>query len=478
MALTQEISPALIYLAAEWAIRICALVVIPFRRTADSARAWLLLLLFLPVPGLLLYWLIGRPTYPRHRRKRLAGASKLLQDAADEIAHSKACRSPDLSDRFRQAARLIENIGRFPPLGGNTVSLIADYDEAVGKLVSDIDSAEDHVHIEMYIFSSDRTGEIVMQALQRAAARGVECRVLIDAIGSSRWSRGVSKRLSAQRIRLARSLPVAPWRRGSARADLRNHRKIAVVDGMIGYVGSQNIVDAEVARGVVNEELVARVVGPAVVEMQTVFAIDWLLETDEVLSGSSYFRHHGGPGDSTVQLMPSGPDYGEVGIGQLTVALVHGALERVVIVTPYFIPEAALLQALRTAVLRGVAVELIVPATSDSLLVGLAQRSYYSELLEAGVRVHRYGRRFLHAKLMTVDREVALIGSSNVDVRSYVLNAEVTLITYDRAIVSDLLAQQQAWISAADRLTRQDWDNRSRIVKTGENVARLVGPLL
>ena len=478
MSSFQEISPALVYLLAEWAIRVGALIVIPFRRSPDSARAWLLLLLFLPVPGLLLYWLIGRPTYPRHRRKRLAEASKQLQGAAVEIAHSKACRRPELSDRFSQATRLIENIGRFPALGGNTVSLVADYGEAVDRLVSDIDSAEFHVHIEMYIFASDRTGEKVMQALERAAARGVECRVLIDAIGSSRLSRRVSNRLSAQRIKVARSLPVAPWRRGSARADLRNHRKIAVVDGLIGYVGSQNIVDAKVAGGVVNEELVACVVGPAVIEMQTIFAIDWLLETGEALLGSGYFRHHGGPGNSTVQLMPSGPDYGEVGIGQLTVALVHGALERVVIVTPYFIPEAALLQALGTAVLRGVVVELIVPATSDSLLVGLAQRSYYSELLEAGVRVHRYGRRFLHAKLMTVDGEVALIGSSNVDVRSYVLNAEVTLITYDRDVVADLLTQQQAWISAADRLTRQDWDIRSRIVKTGENVARLVGPLL
>ena len=478
MSSFQEISPALVYLLAEWAIRVGALIVIPFRRSPDSARAWLLLLLFLPVPGLLLYWLIGRPTYPRHRRKRLAEASKQLQGAAVEIAHSKACRRPELSDRFSQATRLIENIGRFPALGGNTVSLVADYGEAVDRLVSDIDSAEFHVHIEMYIFASDRTGEKVMQALERAAARGVECRVLIDAIGSSRWSRRVSNRLSAQRIKVARSLPVAPWRRGSARADLRNHRKIAVVDGVIGYVGSQNIVDAELARGVVNEELVARIVGPAVVEMQTVFAIDWLLETDEALSGSSYFRHHGGPGESTVQLMPSGPDYGEVGIGQLTVALVHGALEQVVIVTPYFIPEAALLQALRTAVLRGVAVELIVPSTSDNQLVSLAQRSYYSELLEAGVRVHRYGRRFLHAKLMTVDGEVALIGSSNVDVRSHVLNAEVTMIAYDHAVVTDLRAQQEQWIAAADHLTREGWDDRSGIVKAAENFARLVSPLL
>ena len=478
MAFPAEISPALIYMLAEWAIRFGALILIPFRRSPDSARAWLLLLLFLPVPGLLLYWLIGRPTYPRHRRARLARAANQLQDATDEIAHSRACRRPELSDHFRQAALLIERIGKFPALGANAISLIADYEGAIDRLVSDIDSAEHHVHIQMYIFASDETGETVMRALDRAAARGIECRVLIDAIGSSRWSRRVTRRLSACGIKVAQSLPVAPWRRGSARADLRNHRKNVVIDGAIGHVGSQNIINAEAEEGIVNEELVARVTGPAVVEMQTVFAIDWLLETDEALSGPEYFRHHGGLGDSTVQLMPSGPDYGEVGIGYLTVALIHGALERVVITTPYFVPEAALLQSLRTAVLRGVTVDLIVPSVSDNRLVRLAQQSYYSELLESGLKVHLYGRQFLHAKHLTIDNEVALIGSSNVDVRSFVLNAEMTLIAYDRAVVADLRAHQERYIDAAEHLTKNGWINRSRMVKMGENLARLVSPLL
>jgi cardiolipin synthase len=478
MGFPQEISPAHVYMLAEWAIRICALIAIPFRRSPDTARAWLLLLLLLPVPGLLLYWLIGRPTYPRSRRKRLARAATQLQDASDEIAHSSACRRPELSDRFRPAALLIENIGRFPALGANAITLIADYDGAIDRLVSDIDSAEHHVHIQMYIFTSDETGKKVMGALDRAASRGIECRVLIDAIGSSQWSRRVTRRLLARQIKVARTLPVAPWRRGSARADLRNHRKIAVVDGVIGHVGSQNIVNAEATKGIVNEELVARVIGPAVVEMQTVFAIDWLLETDEALSGPEYFRHHGGPGDSTAQLMPSGPDYGEVGIGHLTVALIHGAIERVIITTPYFIPDAALLQALRTAVLRGVNVDLIVPSVGDNRLVRLAQQSYYSELLESGVNVRLYGRRFLHAKHVTIDNEIALIGSSNVDVRSFVLNAEVTLIVYDQAVVAELRAQQERWIIVAEHLTSKSWSDRSRIMKTGENFARLVSPLL
>jgi cardiolipin synthase len=176
--------------------------------------------------------------------------------------------------------------------------------------------------------------------------------------------------------------------------------------------------------------------------------------------------------------MPSGPDYGEVGIGHLTVALIHGATERVVITTPYFIPEAALMQALRTAVLRGVTVDLIVPSVSDNLLVRLAQQSYYSELLEAGVNVRLYGRRFIHAKLLTIDNEAAMIGSSNIDVRSFVLNAEVTLIVYDEAVVSDLRVQQERWIAVAEHLTIRSWEGRSRAVRLGENIARLVSPIL
>lgn len=476
--IAQYLSPASAYLIAEWSIRIGALVFIPFRRTPDAARAWLLLLLLLPVPGLLLYLLIGRPTYPRSRRIRMSEAMARLKGAETELKHSALCRKPVLSDHFRQAARLIEQVSRFPAMSGNEIQLLTDYDKTIEALVADIDRAKHHVHLETYIFADDRTGELIMDALARAVSRGVECRVLYDAVGSSHWSHRVWKILSERQVRVARALPVAPWRRASARADLRNHRKLAVIDGVLGYVGSQNVVNAEFKQGVIYEELVARVRGPVVVEMQTIFALDWFIETGQTLSGAGYFRHYAGPGATTAQLMPSGPDYGEVGIGHLAVALVHGAHESVVITTPYFIPEAALLQALRTAVLRGVAVRLILSATSDNGLVKLAQRSYYSELLEAGVQVHLYKERFLHAKHLTIDDELALIGSSNVDVRSFVLNAEATLIVYDRSVVSGLAHEQRRYLAASETLTLARWENRSPAAKLVENMARLVSPLL
>lgn len=476
--IAQHLSPSIAYEVAEWTIRVGALMFIPFRRTPDASRAWLLLLLFLPVPGLLLYLLIGRPTYPRSRRIRMSEAVARLKDAQEELKHSATCRKPVLSDGFRHAARLIEQVSRFPAMSGNAVELLTDYERTIEAFVTDIDRAEHHVHVQTYILADDNTGRLVMDALARAAGRGVECRVLYDALGSGHWSRRVWQSLSARKVRVARALPVAPWRRASARGDLRNHRKLAVVDGVLGYVGSQNLVDAEFKRGIAYEELVARVTGPIVVEMQTIFALDWFVETGETLSGASYFRHNAGAGTATLQLMASGPDYGEVGIGDLTVALIYGAHDRAVITTPYFIPEAALLQALRTAALRGVAIDLILSAASDNELVKLAQRSYYSELLEAGIRVHLYEDRFLHAKHISIDDELALIGSSNVDVRSFVLNAEATLIIYDGAIVRDLRREQQRYIAASKVLTPAQWERRPAWAKFAENMARLVSPLL
>lgn len=462
----------------EWSIRFLALMIVPFRRTPDSARTWLLLILFLPIPGLILYFLIGRARYSRRRRAALRNAAKLFDDAAQEIAHSKACQKPVLPDRFRHAAQLIEKMGTLPPLGGNIVDLLGDYEQVVGSLVQEIERARHHIHLETYIFAADRTGGLIIDALGRAAARGVTCRVLIDAVGSRRWSREVARRLRDCKVEVELTLEVSLWRKGYRRADLRNHRKIAVFDGEIAYIGSQNIIDSEAAKGIVNQELVSRVEGPIVVEAQSVFATDWFLESGETLVGSSYFRHHPTSGSTTAQLLASGPDYGSAGIGLLVDALIHAAGESVVITTPYFIPEEPLLEALRTAVLRGVAVHLIVSQISDSRIVHLAQRSYYSQLLEMGVQVHLHRKHFLHAKHISIDEEIMLIGSSNVDVRSYLLNAEVTLIVYERDVVRDLAWHQQRDMAASEGLDSLAWKARPRSVRFAENIARLLSPLL
>ena len=466
------------YVLVEWTIRVIMLIVVPLRRSPGAARGWLFVTFFIPIPALIVYLLIGRPTYPRWRRKRFEKARQLLANATDEISHSKFCSHPILPETYAPAAKLVQNLGQFPILGGNRIDLLSDYDRTVDQLVSDINGANHHVHLLSYIFANDRTGSKVIDALIRATERGVECRVLVDALGSRRWARTIRNRLTSEGVQVARALPVTFLRRRSARADLRNHRKIAIIDASIGYIGSQNIIDAEYAPGLFNRELVVHVAGPVVLEMQAVFAADWYLETGQVLDDATYFPHRHGKGSIMAQLLPSGPDFPVTGAGRLVVALIYSARQRIVITTPYFIPDVALVEALETAVLRGVEVNLILSRVSDNILVGLAQRSYYDQMLRAGIAIYLYGDGLLHAKHIMVDDLICVVGSTNIDIRSFQLNAEASLIIYDEKLARMLAAEQSKNIASSERLSQEVWNQRAVPVKLAQNIARLVSPLL
>lgn len=467
-----------LYLASEWIIRLVMLIVVPFRRSPEAAKGWLLFVFFLPWPALLLYHVIGRPNYPRWRRERFARLPKAFAGVTARIAAATERQEPDLPENLRQAAVLIRNLGRFSSVDGNGIELLSDYDGSIGRLVEDIDGAARHVHLLFYIFADDRTGWRVIDALARAVERGVTCRVLIDALGSRAWAPRVTEALRKRGVEVHLVLPVGLLRRRSARADLRNHRKIAVIDGVVGYVGSQNIVDADFKPGITNRELVVRVTGPVVLELQGVFAADWFLETQEALDAPDLFPAPMRTGNAVAQVLPSGPDYPEAGIGLLIEALVHGARRRVVVTTPYFIPNEALLRAMATAVLRGVEVHLVLSKPVDQILVSLAQRSYYTELLAAGVRIHLYKDRLLHAKHLSIDRRISLIGSSNVDMRSFTLNSEVSLIVFDRTVTAALHAEQEEYFAESEELSLETWRARPLASKIVENIARLVSPLL
>ncbi|GAA4131062.1 cardiolipin synthase [Aminobacter aganoensis] len=372
----------------------------------------------------------------------------------------------------------MEKLGQFPTVAGNDFELLSGYDEVIDRMIADIDAAQATVHLLFYIFADDETGLRVIGALQRASKRRVKCRVLIDAIGSRRWARRVSRLLIPAGVEVRLALRVGLFRRRSARADLRNHRKIAVIDSRVGYLGSQNIINADFREGVVNEELVARVVGPVATEIQTVFIADWFMETDEEIANPVLFPHNPPGGGVVAQVLPSGPDYPDAGIGHLIVSLVHGARERVIITTPYFVPDEPLLQALKTATLRGVEVRLVVSNVTDQMLVNLAQRSFYSELLSAGIKVHLYQEAFLHAKHITFDDEIAILGSSNIDIRSFVLNAEVSLVAFDERVVERLRHQQSRYFASSNALSLREWEKRPIASKVAENLARLASPLL
>jgi cardiolipin synthase len=460
-----------------WTIRLGALVIVPFRRSAAEARTWLLIFFIFPILALFIYLAIGRPEHSNKRRAlfeklpdvmaRIVKRSGLEDNIADAV----------VPDGAESSSKLGYALGGLPALAGNAVALLPDYDEMVARLVRDIEGASHHVHLEFYIFAYDKVGKKVMAALASAQSRGVKCRVLIDAMGSMTSARKVERRLQKYGIEVHRILPLL--RRGrSSRIDLRNHRKIVVIDGKIGYTGSQNMIEAKINAKFSHRELMARVEGPVVSELQAIFLSDWFLETEEELEQDDLFAFENRPGDITAQVIPSGPDFQAGGIDLFFTKIINDAEQEIVIVTPYFVPNDALLAAMRTAAMRGIKVRLIVSQKSDSLLVKLAQRSYYDNLLKAGVDICIYQADFLHAKQVRIDQDMVVIGSSNMDQRSFELNAEISLICFGSQITSDVQAIEKDYLAHCVTIDQAQWNKRPLLVKLIENMARMLSDLL
>lgn len=471
---------AALYLASEWVIRLAMLFYVPQRRSAAAARAWLLLIFFLPWVGLVLYGIFGRAYLPRQRREMEQTVSRLVRELQPLILGEALAVQPALPPAFSQAVALANTLGDFGICRGNKVELITDYQGAIDRLVADIAGAKRHVHLLYYIFRRDGTGRRVIQALAAASARGVKCRVLADGYGSW-WSfRRLAPELRRAGVETLLVMPPRLWGRKAVRLDLRNHRKIAVIDGDIGYVGSQNLVDPDANRGLTNEELVARATGPVVRQLQAVFLADRYYETEDLAADPSEVLPPdvAEAGGALAQVMPSGPGYHRGNIEQLMIALVHAAERRVVLTTPYFVPDEPFLLALKMAAERGIEVRLVLSRHSNKPIVHLAQQSHYEELLEAGVHVHLYFGNFLHAKHTTVDDCIALIGSSNLDIRSFALNNEVSMLIYDAGVVRELQAIQQRYLQASEQVDPEVWRRRGLGARAAQNIARLADTLL
>ena len=466
-----------LFFAAEWAVRLAMIVVVPMRRSPDAAKGWLLLIFFEPTVGLILYALIGRPTLPQWRQQRHVEFERLSRPIFERLAQHPNISRPDVGVELQKAVTLAENLGELPILDGNAVEVLADYDEFVDRLIADIDAARDHVHLLFYIVADDATMARIIEALRAAVERGVVCRILADSLGSRPDFARLLPRLAAAGVLAEETMRLGFfWRAG--RLDLRNHRKVAVIDACIAYTGSQNLVDASFKPGLTYEEMNVRLTGPIALEMQAVFAEDWYVETGEFLGDARYVPDPQVAGDIAVQTLPSGPGYPQQNNQRLIVSLIHAANRRVFITMPYLVPDESLLQALQTAALRGVEVTLVVPLQIDQYLVGLGQRSYYDEMMEAGVRVCRYGKRFLHAKCVTIDDTIAWVGSSNLDIRSFALNAEVVVLLYDAQVCARVGEEQARYLRDGEMLNLEGWRARGPLVKIAENLARLLSPLL
>lgn len=469
---------SLLYLLSEWIIRIAMLVYVPQRRSPAAARAWLLLIFFLPLPGVLLYGFVGRIYVPKRRIALQRQASRLIRSVQSQIPALLGSTAAGLPASVQAAVRLATGLGDFVATDGNAVEILPGYDEPVARLIEDLRAAERSIHLLYYIYEDDATGRRVTDVLIEAAKRGVRCRVLMDAVGSRQGLRGLAPRLTAAGIEVHAMLPVGLFRRNVARFDLRNHRKIVVIDGKIAYTGSQNIVDAICIPGCPNEELVVRIVGPVVTQLQFVFLADWYFETNEVPAGPEIMPSHDMEGDTIAQVLPSGPGYGRENTKELMISLIYAATSEVIMATPYFVPDEPFLEAVIAAARRGVAMHLILSERSNQRVTHWAQQSYYAQLLAAGAQIHLFQNGFLHAKYMCIDGEVALIGSTNMDIRSFALNAEVSLLAYGPDVSARLKAISARYIERGRTLDSGGWSRRPLRRRLMQNVARLADSLL
>lgn len=469
-----------LYVASEWVVRIGALFYVPQRRPPSAARAWLLLIFFLPWLGLVLYLLIGRAYMPRRRFTVQKQIYELIRRIAPRAASFDASVARAVSPELLPALRLADALSEFPVTGGNRFELLPAYDAAIDRVIAEVDAAQRYVHMLFYIFEDDDVGRRVAAALGRAAQRGVAVRVLMDAIGSRAGLKGLSPGLRAAGAEVIAAMPLRLWGPNAARLDLRNHRKIVVVDGRSAFFGSQNIVSAHANRGMVNEEMLVRAQGPVVRHLHAVLLGDRYLETgtlppesDDLSQAPVNDSAHG-----LAQVVPSGPGYNEGTAEAVMIALMYGARSRVVLTSPYVIPSDAFLAAMCSTARRGVAVDLIVDAESNKPMVQYAQQSYYDAMIRAGVSIHRHHGSFLHAKHMSIDDDVALIGSSNLDIRSFALNAEVSVLIYDRSVVAALRTIQLGYLARCDTVTLEERRAMPIGRRALENLARLTDSLL
>ncbi|WP_448005964.1 cardiolipin synthase [Agromyces bauzanensis] len=466
-------------------VRVIAVIVVPRNRRPTAGMAWLLAIFFIPILGILIFLLIGNPKLPKGRREKQAQVDEYIRESTHGV--ERVSDSTKWPTWFDGVVRLNRNLGAMPLIGSNSASLIGDYEGSLAAMTEAIGKAERYVHVEFYIFAYDRTTAAFFDALGEAVARGVEVRVLLDHIASARVAgyRKTIERLDAMDVRWQLMLPVQPFRGKYQRPDLRNHRKILVVDGEVGFMGSQNIIDrsynkpGNIRRGLKWKELVARVEGPIVSGLEAIFATDWYLETGEApMREIVPLGQESEAQDLDCQVVPSGPGYTSENNLKLFLALMYAARERIILTSPYFVPDEAMLRAITGATQRGVHVELFVSEIGDQALVYHAQRSYYEALLRGGVKIWLYQAPYiLHSKHFTIDDDVAVIGSSNMDIRSFELNMEVSLLVRGASFVREMRAVEDGYRRDSRELTLDEWMRQPIRSTVLDNLARLTSAL-
>lgn len=450
-------------------------------RMDPSVRiAWIMVIEAIPVVGVLAYLLFGEV------RMRQAEVQKM----ADVRGRLTGLRrpSPNLVDRVPRRLETIyaanRSVGGMDGVNGNRIALLAEGDEAMDRMVEAVDAATDHVHICFYIWLPDVSGLKLVDAIVRAEARGVECRLIIDEFGSRLFARSEHwqrmKDAGAECVTaFPMGMPLINWL--FQRLDLRNHRKIMVVDNKIAFTGSRNCSDMAFftkPKYAPWFDILMSVEGPVVRQLQAVFLADWMSYTGRDLGDMLAMVDAVDQPGEIAQVVATGPDHRAGTISDCLATTIHNAREEVIITTPYYVPDAALDEAIRSAARRGVAVTMILPERNDSLIVGATSEGFYYGLLKAGVRLHLFKPGLLHAKITTIDGCYAMIGSANLDRRSFEINYEVNMALFDEHMARELNLRQQTYIDRSVEIALDEVRNWSLLRRLRNNLMALASPLL
>lgn len=460
--------------------------VIMSRRGVGETLAWVMLVLGLPVIGWMVYLLIGELRLGTARARRFQELLRSVNQRLKRLEpYASQIRWSEMRPQFVQLARTGKGALHFPALPGNAIDLVDDWQIVFDRLIEDIGTAKTNCDLQFYIWEPGGRTEEVIAALERACARGVICRILVDSLGSWNFLHShEAKRLVQAGAEVREALPSRLWRLPLVRYDLRMHRKLVLIDDRIAWTGSLNLVDprffkrdAGVGQWV---DAMVRVRGSVVESLAIIFQTDWQSETDQTsllpdLTGDQPIDNSG---HSIAQVLPSGPAFAVNAIEQILLTAIYSARDELIITSPYFVPSESLSLALASAAQRGVTVTIIVPARVDSILVRYASRALREQLLEAGVRLAFFKGGLLHTKSVTIDGATSLFGTLNMDPRSLRLNFEITLAIYDPSFTQQLRQLQLSYLEQSEFLTLDRWNERSVGPRVLENLAKLLSPLL
>lgn len=449
--------------------------------TSETRLAWILLIAILPVVGALAYLLLGAPRGNRQIRRHASVRGcfpGMLRTRSQDLPNL----DPDVPRHYQQVFSLIEAVSDTDAMAGHELELLAGGDAFFAQLINDIDAATASCHLLSYIYLDDEDGRRVAEALIRASGRKVACRVLVDSLGSKGFLHSRTRqRMEEAGVQVHEGLPTRILTMLWARMDVRNHRKIVVIDNTIGYIGSQNIASesfAPKARYAPWVDCMVRMHGPGVHDLQELFIEDWYLDSNEELSGLLQSPPAVLPSKTTSQIIGSGPNFRNEALSLAFQATINAAEMNLTLTTPYFVPDQATTVAIQSAAMRGVHTTLILPARNDSKLVALASSAQYEDLLKAGVEIHLFQKGLLHAKTMTVDHQLFMVGSANLDRRSLQLNFEVSLFGWDPNFAAQLHFLQMSYLQQSTALDSTAWEKRSGFKRLACNAAGLLGPLL